>query len=184
MNNYAESKKKIEAIKNRVGEVMFRMSISHLMDVGIRHLTEENVEETCKGIMKQDDYKSIMSNEFMCGLVRTAYDLAQIPHIDLLVYIQREVVYDVFDGMPSYERAMSLLKYSLGYLECYNNCNNAENYEAFQDIGLDDDEIEAFGFGYLIPHEDEDELVFVNNRYSPDDPGFDEYDIKEAKRND
>jgi hypothetical protein len=69
----------------------------------------------------------------------------------------------------------------LEYLENYNNCNNAENYEAFQDIGLDDDEIESLGFEYLIPNEDEDELVFVNNRYSPDDPGFDEYDIKEKK---
>ena len=74
-----------------------------------------------------------------------------------------------------------MLKHALEYLENYNNCNNTENYEAFQDIGLDDAEIESLGFGYLIPTEDEDELVFVNNRYSPDDPGFDEYDIKEKK---
>ena len=181
MSNYAESKKQIEAIRNKAGDIMFRMAISHLMDVGIRHLTEENVEETCNKIMQEDDSKAFMTNEFKCHLVRTAYELAQIVHIDLLVYIQREVAYDVFDGMPSYERAIDLLKSSLEYVENYNNCNNAENYDAFQEIGLDDYEIESLGFEYLVPQEDEDELVFVNNRYSPDDPGFDEYDIKEEE---
>ena len=156
MNNYEESKKKIEVIRNKTGEIMFRMAISHLMDVGIRHLTEENVEETCKEIMQQDDSKAFMTNEFQCELVRTAYELAQISHTDLLVYIQREVVYDIFDGMPSYERAIQLLKNSMEYLENYNNCNNEENYEAFQCIGLDDDEIELFGFEYLIESEEEE----------------------------
>ena len=181
MNTYTESKKKIEATRNWYGEFVFRGAISHLMDVGARHLTKENVEETCKEIMASDDTRHFMTNEFKCEIVKAAYDLAQVSQTDLLVYIQREVVYDVFDGVPSYQRAMDLLKYALEYLENYNNCNNTENYEAFQDIGLDDDEIESLGFGYLIPNEEEDELVFVNNRYSPDDPGFDEYDIKEKK---
>lgn len=97
MNTYVESKKQIEAIRNKAGETMFRMAISHLMDVGIRHLTEENVEEACKEIMQEDDSKAFMTNEFKCDLVRAAYELAQVPHIELLVYIQREVKYDVFD---------------------------------------------------------------------------------------
>lgn len=156
MNGYALSKKKIEVIRNKAGEVVFRMAISHLMDVGIRHLTEDTVEDTCKKIMQEDDSKAVMTNNFQCAIVRTAYELAQIPHIDLLVYIQREVAYDVFDGMPSYERAIELLKYALGYLENYNNCNNTENYEAFQDIGLDDEEIELFGFKYLIVESEEE----------------------------
>ena len=42
------------------------------------------------------------------------------------------------------------------YLEGYNNYNNEENYMAFLDIGLDDNEIEEFGFGYLIPEEEEE----------------------------
>ena len=157
MSTYAENKKKIDAIRNNTGEVMFRMAISHLMDVGIRRLTKRRVENTCKKIMQQDDSMAIMTNEFMCGLVRTAYELAQISHTDLLVYIQREVVYDVLDGMPSYDRAMDLLKSALEYLEGYNNCNNTENYEAFQDIGLDDYEIAQLGFEYLINSDEEDE---------------------------
>ena len=42
----------------------------------------------------------------------------------------------------------------IAYLENYNNCNNEENYEAFQDIGLEDNEIEELGFGYLISDEE------------------------------
>ena len=155
MNNYAEIKKKIETIRNKCGEIMFRMAISHLMDVGFRHLTEETVEETYKQIMQQDDSKAFATNEFQCNLVRAAYELAQIPHTDLLIYIQREVVYDIFDGMPSYERAVELLKSSLEYLEGYNNCNNKENYEAFCDIGLNDDEFELLGFKYLLEESEE-----------------------------
>ena len=96
MSNYVESKKKIETIRSK-DEVMFRMAISHLMDVGIRHLDEESVKKCCEEIMKQDDSHSFMTNEFQCELVKMAGELAQIPHINLLVYIQREVYYDVFD---------------------------------------------------------------------------------------
>ena len=48
MNNYKENKKKIEKIRDNYRELAFRTGISYLMDVGIRHLTKELVEETCK----------------------------------------------------------------------------------------------------------------------------------------
>lgn len=97
MSNYIESKKEIDEIRNDVGEPIFRMAISHLMDVGIRNLDEASVRLTCNAINKEDDSHSYMTNDFKCEIVKTAARLAQISHIDLLVYIQREVVYDVFD---------------------------------------------------------------------------------------
>lgn len=93
---YAESKKILDAVK-RESETKFRMAISHLMDVGIRHLTEENIAETCREIQKENDANSFMTNAFKCELLRTAGELAKIDHIHLLVYIQREIVYDVDD---------------------------------------------------------------------------------------
>lgn len=156
MNNYAESKKKFDAIRNKVGEMMFRMAISHLMDVGIRHLTEEIVEETCNKMMQEDDSKAFMTNEFKCGLVRTAYELAQISHTDLLVYIQREITYDVFDGMPDYQRAIDLLKRCMNWIENDGYCG--QTLDNFEYIGFDDDEIEALGWGYVLDvREEEDE---------------------------
>lgn len=157
MNNYAESKKQIEAIRNKVGEMIFRMGISHLMDVGIRHLTKESVEDTCKKIMQKDDSKAFMTNEFECHLVRTAYELAQISHTDLIVYIQREVVYDIFDGMPSYERAIDLLKKCMYDIEERENCENKLLYQSLEQIGFDDYEMEKLGFGYLLDYEKEEE---------------------------
>ena len=157
MNTYVESKKQIDAIRNKCGEIMFRMAISHLMDVGIRHLTEEMVEETCKEIMQKDDSKAFMTNGFQCSLVRAAYELAQISHTDLLVYIQREVVYDIFDGMPSYERSIQLLKNCMANIEQWNDCRNELTLGEFEDIGFDDDEIAAFGFAYVLDVREEEE---------------------------
>ena len=94
---YAETKKKIDAIRNK-NEVMFRMAISHLMDVGIRHLTEENIAETCDEIMKEDDSRSFMTNGYKCELIKTAGELAKLDHIHVLTYISHEVTYDVGDN--------------------------------------------------------------------------------------
>lgn len=154
MNTYVESKKEIDAIRNKYGEVVFRMGISHLMDVGIRHLTKESVEETCEKMMQEDDSKAFMTNQFKCDLVRSAYELAQVPHTDLLVYIQREVVYDVFDSMPSYERAIHLLKACMNWIE---SDDSGETLDNFEFIGFEEDEIEALGWGYMLDAREEEE---------------------------
>ncbi len=156
MSNYVENKKKIEAIRDRYGDYVFRGGISHLMDVGIRHLTKENVEETCKEIMQSDDTRQFMSNEFKCELIKAAYELAQISHIDLLVYIQREVEYDVFDGSMGYKRTTKLLRYCMAEIEQNYDCNKEEVLDTFENIGFDDNEIEALGYGYLINEEEND----------------------------
>lgn len=94
---YTETKKQLDAIRNK-NEVMFRMAISHLMDVGIRHLTEENIAATCSKIMKEDDSRSFMTNEYKCELIKTAGELAKLDHIHVLTYISCEVTYDVGDN--------------------------------------------------------------------------------------
>lgn len=105
---YQESKKTLDAIRNR-NEIMFRMAISHLMDVGIRNLDEAGIRLTCNAIEKEDDYNHIMTNAFKCDIVKTAGELAKIDHIHLLVYIQKEIVYDV--GQDEEERPMTLYEY-------------------------------------------------------------------------
>jgi hypothetical protein len=65
------------------------------MDVGIRHLTDENVEYTCEKIMEQDDSKAFMTNEFQCEIVRTAAKIAKIDHTYVLSYIAKNIEYDV-----------------------------------------------------------------------------------------
>lgn len=87
-------------IENRYGAA-FRMALSHLMHCGIQNFTEDNVVTTKDAIDKQhDEYEAqnkihIMTREFEKGLIDCAYELAQIPLWDLLLYIRKYVeIYD------------------------------------------------------------------------------------------
>ena len=152
--NYAETKKQIDAIRNR-NEIMFRMAISHLMDVGIRHLTEENIKETCTAIMKEDDVWSFMTNEYKCNLVKTAGELAKMDHAHLLTYISREVYYDV-DHEISYNRAVALLKSCMEVLNEHHSVYD-DVYVDFVNAGFTDGELGQLGYGYLLDLEEEEE---------------------------
>lgn len=155
MNNYIESKKKLDTLRNK-NELIFRMAISHLIDVGIRHLTEASVEETCEAIMKEDDTHKFMTNQFQCDIVRTAGAIAQIDHIHVLTYISREVYYDVRNGI-SYQRAIELLKNCMDsiYNAHYDDCS--ETLDDLYGHGFGSDEIETLGYGFLLDVREENE---------------------------
>lgn len=153
MSNYVESKKKIEEIRS-TNEPMFRMAISHLMDVGIRSLTEENIKYTCEEIMKQDDSRSFMTNRFQCEIVKMAGDLAKVEHIHLLNYISKEVSYDVGDNSLSYNRAIRLLRASIDY-----NTEVMEIEDAREDllgIGFEEEELIELGYQFLFDENEEE----------------------------
>lgn len=92
--NYKEVSKKLDNMRLK-NEVLFRMAISHLMDVGIRNLTDKNVKYTCKKIMEQDDSRSFVTNDFQCEIVKTAAELAKFDHVYVLIYISKNIKYDV-----------------------------------------------------------------------------------------
>ena len=85
----------INNLRRDYGEMIFRMAISHLMDVGMRNLTPELVNETKDEIMKKDDSRMLVTNELLCDVVECAGELAKIDATYLLVYIGRNVEYDV-----------------------------------------------------------------------------------------
>lgn len=154
MSNYAESKKKLEAIKNRVGEPMFRMALSHTFDVGFRHLTDENIEETCNAMMKEDDSRSFMTNEYKCDLVRTAGEIAKVSIVDVEVYINREMEYSIGDDYIQYDRMLRILRGALDYIyedvqDCGVFCKIMSKY-----IGVDEDEIMQLGYDWAMNEDD------------------------------
>lgn len=150
--SYQESKKILDNIRARHDETMFRMAISHLMDVGIRNLDKETCTKACKEIMAQDDSRSFMTNQFQCELIWLSHELAQVPHIHLLVYIQRYVDYDVCDDFPSYGRAVSLLRSCVDWGTCDQLPEDA--LSDLYGIGFSNDEITFVGFGNLLEKED------------------------------
>jgi len=87
----------IRKIENKYGLMMFRMGLSHLMDVGVRHMNDETVEESIQQIMAQEEADkadgkiSIMTPEFQCEIVRCAAELAQHSIWTLFAYIKKYV---------------------------------------------------------------------------------------------
>lgn len=93
--NYKESEKVLNGIVGKYGEFLFRLGISHMIDAGIRNLTDESIKHTCEELMKQDDSKMFMTNEFQCDIVKCAGEIAKIDHIHVLVYISKNIKYSV-----------------------------------------------------------------------------------------
>lgn len=160
MNSYAESRNTILKIRSR-DEILFRMAISHLMDVGIRHLTEENIAKTCAEIMKEDDSHAFKTNRYKVNIVKVAGELAKIDHIHLLTYIAREVEYDVCDLAMSYKRLVDVVKTLMEWVE-RNSVTVAECYDTFNYLRIDDCEIEDMGFAYIIPDPSVEDWVFMS----------------------
>ncbi len=96
-NTFKTIEQNINNIRRNYGEITFRMAISHLIDVGVRNLTPELVNEAKDEIMKKDDSKMFFTNKALCDVVECAGELAKIDTTYLLVYIGRNVEYDV-DG--------------------------------------------------------------------------------------
>jgi len=85
------------AIENKYGIALFRMGLTHLADVGIRHLDDGNVNEAIKQIAaneeadKANGVVNIMTAEFQCEIVRCAAELAKFSVWELFAYIKNHV---------------------------------------------------------------------------------------------
>ena len=94
MNNKTNE---ITAVENKYGLVLFRMGLTHLVDVGIRHLTDENVEESIAQIIaegeanKANGVVTVMTPAFQCEILRCAAELSKFSIVELFVYIKKHV---------------------------------------------------------------------------------------------
>jgi len=93
----SDKTKEIQAIENKYGLVLFRMALTHLVDVGVRALDDEGVEESMRQIKARDEvYQNegkipVMTPEFQYEIVHCAAELAQIGIWDLFAYIKKFV---------------------------------------------------------------------------------------------
>lgn len=89
--------KEINNLENKYGLVLFRMGLTHLVDVGIRNLSDENVEESIQRIIAQGEVDKangivpIMTPEFQCEILRCAAELSKFTIWDLFMYIKKYV---------------------------------------------------------------------------------------------
>jgi hypothetical protein len=90
--------KKIQALENKYGLVLFNMSLTHLFDSGHSNFSEENVAKTIESIMAQGEKDkaagkiSVMTPAFQCEIMRCAQELSRFSIWTLFGYIKKHIV--------------------------------------------------------------------------------------------
>ena len=163
MSTYVESKKVLDKIASKYGckgDIIMRTAAQYIIEYGQYMFKDEDfIKDQIQQIedkhrIAEEEGKHLwVTKDFELAIFNCARELANVNSYDLIIYMQKEMYWSNEGGIDN-KRAVQWLESSLEYLENYNNCNNEENYEAFQDIGLEDNEIEELGFGYLISDEE------------------------------
>jgi len=92
-----ENMKKLTAIENKYGLMLFRMGLTYLVDVGSRNLTDNNIEESIKQIIAKDNEDKengviiVMSAEFQCEIIRCVTELSKFSIWTLFKYIKKHM---------------------------------------------------------------------------------------------
>jgi hypothetical protein len=93
-----ERMNEIRSIENKYGLMLFRMGLTHLVDVGHRNFGDDEVAEGVKQIMAQGEVDedngkiSIMTPEFQCKIIRCAAELAKFSPWTLFAYIKKHLI--------------------------------------------------------------------------------------------
>ncbi len=88
---------KIRAVENKYGLFLFRMGLTHLMDVGIRHLSPENILSAVEQIQRESQEAAeqgkflFMTPEFQIKIIRCAEELSAFSVWELFSYIKKYV---------------------------------------------------------------------------------------------
>lgn len=97
MNTITQRMNEIARLENKYGSLLFRMGLTQLVDVGVRHLTDDNVEASIRQIIAEGEINkangviTVMTPEFQCEIVRCAAELAKFSIWNLFAYIKKYV---------------------------------------------------------------------------------------------
>ena len=165
MSNYAESKKRLNKIRDKYGckgEIIFRTAIQSVMQHGADNLIDDwNYTHMLDDINSRHNAAEaenkilFITQDFEIAILECAREIAGVDSYDVLMYIQREVWLSS-EGID-YQRAIELLKRCMSWIEG-DSIKYTEILDTFEEIGLHDDEIELLGWAYLFDLK-EDELI-------------------------
>ena len=164
MSNYAESKQKLDAIRDKYGckgEIILRSAIQYIVEFGQRNFNDEQwFDIAMGGIDRRHDQAEaegkflFITRDFEKAILKCAKELAQIEPYDFLIYIQREI-YLGGDGI-SYQRTIKLLHKCMDWID-ETHTTSADCYDTLQYLDFTDNEIEELGYGYLLDLKMEDD---------------------------
>lgn len=148
------------------GDVLLNTAIQMLMEAGTENLKDEDY---MRGVMnhvnamhdkaEQQGKCLWVSREFEVALWECAAELATLEFPEILAYIQTEMCWFA-DTAMSYKRMEELFQNCLYDLSGNTDGRYAEEAEALhklREIGLEDEEFESMGYGYLLDLEEEDD---------------------------
>lgn len=158
-NNYAETKKELDRIRNEYGcqgEVIFRTALQYVVEHGQNTFNENGFVENWLTMIdvKHDKAEAEGKNLFIArhferAFIECAKEIAKVDAYTMLIYIQKEVWLG-HEGGIDYNRAVTLLQACMCNLEQWNDYQNHLTLGEFEDIGFDDDEIIELKFGYIL----------------------------------
>jgi hypothetical protein len=97
MSDKKQDMQKIRSIEDKYGFMVFRMGLTHLLDVGSRNLGDDDVEEGVRQIIAQGEaYKAegkipIMTPGFQCNILRCAAEISKFSPWTLFSFIKKHV---------------------------------------------------------------------------------------------
>lgn len=160
---YKTSKTMLNKIRDDYGckgEVVFKSALQCVVECGQQTFQDESwvtrefdkIEAKHKK-MEEEGKISFISMDFEKAILECAIEIAKIPPMDLLQYVQKEIWLSG-EGMD-YQRAIELLIRCMGHIEDSENYNHTETLDVFYGVGFNDDEIEELGYGWLLEREEE-----------------------------
>lgn len=170
MSNYKESKKKLDAIRQKFcckGDIIFRTAIQNvvefgqvtILDPGWYQCTLDDVHAKHDNADKEGRWLFV-TRDFELAILECMKELAEINSYDLLIYIQKEVWLGGGDvGEPDYKRALEIITNCMSYMEdCYGaySSDMGETLDKFQCV-MSDEEIAYFGWEHLFDIEEDEE---------------------------
>lgn len=172
MSNYVDAEKKINGILNQYGEVLLRCGITHLMDCGFNtfiEMSDNEFQKECDAI--REEYRKdiangkhpIMTDEFQVDIISVAKELSSISPVDLLVYVQENLYYDVGQNTINKQRVERIAATALHIVACELCNNDTKKFVDYcAEYEIDEEELCLLGW--------EEEIDALYEQQSHDEP--------------
>lgn len=159
--SYKESKKMLDKIRDDYGckgEIIFKSALQCIVQYGADNLVDDwNYTHILDDINERHDAAEvegkilIITRDFEIAILECSKEIAKIPAMDLLQYVQKEVWLSG-EGVD-YQRAIELLKDCLEWFT--DDTLNDRIVENLSLLGFKDYELEELGYGWLFEEEEE-----------------------------
>lgn len=139
----------LDVMRRQKSELVLRMAFNHLFDIGadsLKDVSYDYIRESVSG-------NALMTDAFAQDIVVYAKHLSRLPFVEMMVWFSRNIAYDVGDNKPSYQRLEEIANEAIRFSVADPVVNEmpSETLEHLRyDIGLEDEEIEHFGYGYVL----------------------------------